>query len=64
MSVKLFSESQQGMDLCSPVLNGFHPVFFFFFLHMLLSRLKTADGPLEFFFTTSICKQLNSILGR
>ena len=31
MSVKLFSESQQGMDLCSRVLNGFHPVFFFFF---------------------------------
>lgn len=65
MSVKLFSESQQGMDLCSPVLNGFHPVFFFFFfLHMLLSRLKTADGPLAFLFITSICKQLNSVLGR
>lgn len=62
MSVKLFSESQQGMDLCSPVLNGFHPVFFF--LHMLLSRLKTADGPLAFLFITSICKQLNSVLGR
>ena len=76
MSVKLFSESQQGMDLCSPVLNGFHPgFFFFFFLHMLLSQLKTADGSLAFFlflflffffffFITSICKQLNSVLGR
>lgn len=49
MSVKLFSESQQGMDLCSPVLNGFHPGFFFF-LHMLLSQFKTADGSLAFFF--------------
>lgn len=64
MSVKLFSESQQGMDLCSPVLNGFHPVLGGVFLHMLLSQLKTADGPLAFFFITSICKQLNSVLGR
>lgn len=39
MSVKLFSESQQGMDLCSPVLNGFHPgfLFFFFFAHAFIT---------------------------
>ena len=42
MSVKLFSESQQGMDLCSPVLNGFHPFFFFFctcFYHGLRQQM-------------------------
>ena len=44
MSVKLFSESQQGMDLCSPVLNGFHPGFFcvFFFFFFLAHAFITA----------------------
>ena len=64
MSVKLFSESQQGMDLCLPVLNGFHPVFFFFFCTCFYHSLRQQMALLRFFFITSICKQLNSVLGR
>lgn len=50
MSVKLFSESQQGMDLCSPVLNGFHPGFFFFFCTCFYHSLRQQMALLRFFF--------------
>ena len=50
MSVKLFSESQQGMDLCLPVLNGFHPVFFFFFCTCFYHSLRQQMALLRFFF--------------
>ena len=55
-----FSELQQGMDFGSPALNGFHPGFLLHFYHSLRQQMAL----LRFLSLTSICKQLNSVLGR